>query len=168
MTNPLWTAATEGNTDRARSALGVQIDDRFQGWASHFWIVETHYLGICYSLAVSAISTCPLVDGSQECIVCTEYWWTPAQERYKHELILFSWSGYPRCPSMVVGPQIRSFSSPGPGLDLLEAVLRFDVDPTRFPALPLILRGNGGRAISAVAVSAFFSLAVSAFSTLLL
>jgi len=69
---------------------------------------------------------------------------------------------------MVVGPQIRSFSSPGPGLDLFEAVLRFDVDPTRFPALQLIIRGNEGRAISAVAVSAFFSLAVSAFSTLLL
>ena len=45
----------EGNTDRARSALGVQIDDRFQGRTSHFWIVETHYLCICYSLAVSAL-----------------------------------------------------------------------------------------------------------------
>ena len=73
---------------------------------------------------------------AQECIVCTEYWRAPAQKRYTHELVLFSWSGYPRCPSMVVGPQIRSFSSPGPGLDLFEVVLRFDVDPTRFPALP--------------------------------
>ena len=45
----------------------------------------------------------PLVDGSQECIVCTEYWWASAHEMYKHELVLFSWRGYPCWPSMVVG-----------------------------------------------------------------